>query len=171
MILTTLLFVGAEYTKIFVKLHLKNNLGGFQWVLMAVYGATQLGGKEHFLAELVNAVTAESLPLVVGSDFNIIRNPSEKNNNMFNGRWPALFNAYIESLNLRELEFSGLRLTWASSALVLTYEKLDSPQTGNKNSPSLRLRPYVEKSQITHHYCLILVMLLIEEIARISRLN
>ena len=36
-----------------------------------------------------------------------------------------MFNACIETLNLRELALSGRRFTWASSAEVPTYEKLD----------------------------------------------
>lgn len=36
-----------------------------------------------------------------------------------------LFNACIESLNLREIELSGCRFTRANSATIPTYEKLD----------------------------------------------
>jgi hypothetical protein len=63
---------------------------------MAVYGAAQAEHKDCFLAEFVNACSTESLPLMVGGDFNIIRNPSEKNNDRFSAKWPALFNACIE---------------------------------------------------------------------------
>jgi hypothetical protein len=36
-----------------------------------------------------------------------------------------LFNAIIESLNLRELELTGRKYTWTNYAEVPTYEKLD----------------------------------------------
>jgi len=36
-----------------------------------------------------------------------------------------LFNACIESLNLRELELSGRKFTWANSAKCPTFERLD----------------------------------------------
>ena len=36
-----------------------------------------------------------------------------------------MFNAIIESLNLRELELTGRKYTWANYAEVPTYEKLD----------------------------------------------
>jgi len=62
---------------------------------------------------------------MVGGDFNIIRNPSEKNNDRYNSRWPLLFNACIETLNLRELELSGRKFTWANSAEHPTFERLD----------------------------------------------
>jgi hypothetical protein len=45
---------------------------------MAAYGVAQPEEKDRFLAEWVNACSEESLPLMVGGDFNIIRNLSEK---------------------------------------------------------------------------------------------
>ena len=73
----------------------------------------------------MQACIKEKLPIVLGGDFNIIRNPSEKNNNRFNDRWPFLFNAVIDSLDLRELELSGRKFTWANSLKTPTFEKLD----------------------------------------------
>ena len=109
----------------FVKFIVKNKCDGFRWVLMAVYGAAQPEHKDSVLAEFVNTCSSETLPLVVGGDFNIIRSPEEKNNDRFDSRWSLLFNACIETLNLRELALSGRRFTWVSSAEVPTYEKLD----------------------------------------------
>lgn len=61
-----------------IKVHLKNKSDGFRWVLMAVYGAAQPEHKDRFLAEFVSASSNEIIPMMVGGDFNIIRNPSEK---------------------------------------------------------------------------------------------
>src|SRR5207244_12052797 len=58
-------------------------------------------------------------------DFNIMRHSKEKNNNRFNDRWPFLFNAVIDSFDLREIELSGRQFTWANSLSKPTYEKLD----------------------------------------------
>jgi hypothetical protein len=66
------------FGEFFIKLHLKNKDDSFRWVLMAMYGVAQPEDKDRFLAEWVNACSEESLPLMVGGDFNIIRNPSEK---------------------------------------------------------------------------------------------
>jgi hypothetical protein len=63
--------------------------------------------------------------LCIGGDFNIIRNSSEKNNDRFDERLPLLFNTVIDSLDLREIEMSGRRFTWANSWRVPTYEMLD----------------------------------------------
>lgn len=92
---------------------------------MAVYGAAQPEFKEAFLAELVQMCAKENLPLVLGGDFNIIRNPQEKNNDRYDDRWPFLFNAIIDSLNLRELKLSNRKYTWANSRETPTYETLD----------------------------------------------
>jgi len=49
----------------------------------------------------------------------------KKNNDKYDHRWPFLFNAIIDGLNLRELEMSGRKYTWANSLEKPTYEKLD----------------------------------------------
>ena len=93
---------------------------------MAVYGALQLELKPDFLADLVRICGSEQLPILVGGgDFNIMRRKEEKNNNNFDGRWSFMFNTTIESLDLREIELSGRKFTWANSLPVPTFEKLD----------------------------------------------
>jgi hypothetical protein len=67
----------------------------------------------------------ESLPILIGGDFNILRSHKENNNSSYNDRWPFLFNAVIDGLNLRELEMSGWKFTWTNHLQNLTYEKLD----------------------------------------------
>jgi hypothetical protein len=109
-----------------IKFILKNKTDGYLWALLSVYGAAQEEHKEHFLSELVRACTScGDLPFIVGGYFNIIRNPFEKNNSRYENKWPLLFNAIIETLNLKELEMSGRKCTWANYAEVPTYEKLD----------------------------------------------
>jgi hypothetical protein len=61
-----------------VKFRLRNRSDDFHWVLVAVYGAAQPEFKEAFLTELVQACNKENKPILLGGDFNIIRNPSEK---------------------------------------------------------------------------------------------
>jgi endonuclease/exonuclease/phosphatase family metal-dependent hydrolase len=62
---------------------------------------------------------------LIGGDFNIIRNRPEKNNDRYEDRWLFLFNAVINSLNLRELELSERQYTWTNNLQMPTYEKLD----------------------------------------------
>ena len=54
-----------------------------------------------------------------------LRHSKEKNNNRFNYRWPFLFNAVIDSFDLREIELTGRQFTWANSLPSTTFEKLD----------------------------------------------
>ena len=108
-----------------VKLHLISKEDKFEWSLVSVYGAAQDAQKSEFLAELVRICEDNPLPILVGGDFNIIRSKEEKNNDNFNERWPFIFNAIIESLDLRELVLSERQFTWASRRKVPTYEKLD----------------------------------------------
>ena len=87
---------------------------------MGPYGNLWSGStnrKGEFLAELVrDCSSCASSPFMVGGDFNIIRSPSEKNNNRYNDTWQRLFNAVIETLNLKEIEMSGRKFTWANYA-------------------------------------------------------
>jgi hypothetical protein len=83
-----------------VKFYLSSKSDGFEWSLVVVYGAAQDAKKGEFLAELVHFCEDDSLPMLVGGDFNIIRRREEKNNDNFDARWPFIFNAIIESLDL-----------------------------------------------------------------------
>jgi hypothetical protein len=76
-----------------------------------MYGAAQDAQKGEFLAELVRMCEDDSLPLLVGDNFNIIRRQEEKNNDSFNARWSFIFNAIIKSLDLRETVLSGRQFT------------------------------------------------------------
>jgi hypothetical protein len=91
---------------------------------VAVYGATQPDFKEVFLTELVQACSKVSLPPLIRVDFNII-NPSEKSNDRYDDRWPFLFNAIIDGLDLWEIEMPRRKYTWANSLSTPTYERLN----------------------------------------------
>jgi hypothetical protein len=80
--------------------------------LVPVYGAAQDEKNPEFLSKLVCTCDNETLPLLIGGYFNIIQHKEEKNNNNFNTRWPFLFNAIIESLDLREIALSGRQFTF-----------------------------------------------------------
>ena len=96
---------------------------------MAVYGVAQPELKPDFLADLVRICGEERLPILVRGDFNIIMRRGEKNNDNYYGRWSFMFNAIIESLNLREIDLTGRQFTWANSLPNPTYDKLDTVLT------------------------------------------
>jgi len=104
---------------------MRNKVDGFQWNLIAVYGAAQVEHKESILTKIVQCCQNETIPLLMGGDFNLIRGPNEKNNDRYDDRRPSLFNAVISSLDIREIELSGRKFTWAHSLPEPTYERLD----------------------------------------------
>jgi hypothetical protein len=63
--------------------------------------------------------------MMLGGDFNILRNREEKNSDNYNPRWPFIFNAIIESLDLREIVLSGRQFIWANRRDTPTFEKSD----------------------------------------------
>jgi hypothetical protein len=63
--------------------------------------------------------------MLVAGDFSILRKPEENSSDNFYPRWLFMFNAIIESLNLREIVLSGRQYTWANRRVIPTYEKLD----------------------------------------------
>jgi len=109
----------------FTKFKLRQKEDDFKFFLLSIYGPAQLEHKSLFLSELVRVCSNETLPIIMGGDFNIIRSLSEKNNANYSDRWPFLFNAVIDSLNLRELELTGRKFTWANNLHNQTFEKLD----------------------------------------------
>lgn len=88
--------IGIEEGDFYVKFRLRNKKDNFKWVLVTIYGVAQPEFKEVFLIELVHVCSKENLPIVLGGDFNIIKNSSEKNNVRYDNRWPFLFNAIID---------------------------------------------------------------------------
>jgi hypothetical protein len=109
----------------YIKFHLCNKVDEYKWALVVIYGSAQDELKESFLAELVNICSHESLPLLVGGDYKILRNLLEKNNDHYHARWSFLFNAVIDGLNLKEIQLSGRKYTWANNLANPTFEKLD----------------------------------------------
>ena len=85
----------------FVKFTLRCKSDGSKFVLYTVYGLAQYQSKEAFLVELANTCSKESLPYLIGGDFNIMRKPEDKSSGVFDPKWPNLFNAVIESLELK----------------------------------------------------------------------
>ena len=108
-----------------IKLHIHNKADHFTWSLVTIFGATQNEHKPDFLHELVNIAKHNPHPIIIGGDFNLLRFPHEKSRGRFDNHWPFLFNAVIDSLDLREISMVGRQFTWANSLLEPTYEKLD----------------------------------------------
>jgi hypothetical protein len=109
-----------------IKLIIRNKADDFIWSLVVVYGAAQDNFKAEFLHELVNLAKDNPHPILIGGDFKLLRFQYEKSKGHFDSYWPFLFNAIIDSLDLREVSMAGRQLfTKANSLPDPTYEKLD----------------------------------------------
>ena len=138
-----------------IKFHLRSLRDGFEWALVPVYGASQDERKSEFLSELVRMGSTESLPMLVGGDFNSLRKKEGKNNDNFNPRWPFLFNAIIQSLDLREIDLSGRQFTWDNRRDTPTFEKLDRVLTSvewEQKFPLVTVRTLTRTGRITHPF-------------------
>jgi hypothetical protein len=113
---------GGDYH---IKLHIRNRVDNFMWSLVAVYGAAQDEFKADFLCEMVNLAKDNPYPILIRGDFNLLRFRHEKSKGRFDDHWPFLFNAVIDSLDLREVTMIGRQFTWANSLPDPTYEKFD----------------------------------------------
>jgi hypothetical protein len=90
-----------------INLTIRNKADNFIWSLVVVYGAAQDEFKADFLRELVNLAKDNPHPILIDGDFNLLRFRHEKSKGRFDGHWPFLFNAVIDSLDLREVSMTG----------------------------------------------------------------
>jgi hypothetical protein len=74
-----------------------------KWNLQVVYGAAHEENKPTFLTELAHFYSANTEPLLIGGDFNLIRYANERNTNNRVHRHSGMFNTLIHLYELREL--------------------------------------------------------------------
>jgi endonuclease/exonuclease/phosphatase family metal-dependent hydrolase len=96
-----------------------------KWCLVIVYGAAQDDEKDDFLTDLGDICSDQSLPLLIGGDFNLLRGANEKNKALKRSRWNDMFNYIINTCEMREIDMSGGQFTWSNNQTVPTLEKLD----------------------------------------------
>lgn len=81
----------------FLRIKVRDKKSLLEFHLVCVYGPAQDDGKEDFLQELAVVCSNQSLPLMIGGDFNIMRFSTEKNKNLKNSKWIDMFNAVINT--------------------------------------------------------------------------
>ena len=72
--------VHSELGEYFVRIIVYERMAKFHWNLIYVYADAQSDGTTSFLAELARVHQDNSIPCLVGGDFNIIRKSDEKTN-------------------------------------------------------------------------------------------
>ncbi|XP_073354828.1 uncharacterized protein [Aegilops tauschii subsp. strangulata] len=97
----------------------------FKWEVIIVYGTADHSRSASFLEEIHRKVTAATLPVVVGGDFNLRRFAEDKSNSHVNFARMQMFNDCIADLGLRELDRVGARFTWTNRQASPTQSVLD----------------------------------------------
>jgi hypothetical protein len=90
-----------------------------------VYGPAQHEFSQNFLLEHSEKIMLSNLPIMVGSDFNLIRFPYKKSTGVANRTLMDLFNCFIADMNLIEIHRIGPKFTWTNKQEVPIMEVLD----------------------------------------------
>jgi hypothetical protein len=96
---------------------------GFSWKFIVVYGPAYDEQKASFLVGLEDVMSSWKGPLLIGSDFNLVRFVSDKSNVLINHRWADCFNEWVDKWALVELNASNKRFTWTNNQDNLIYAK------------------------------------------------
>lgn len=88
-------------------LSVKSKEDGFSWGIINVYGLVQVDLKPEFLRELMEIILSLEIPIIVGGDFNLVRNSSEKYTDNVNSSLVNLFNQFASDTGLREIHRHG----------------------------------------------------------------
>jgi exonuclease III len=86
---------------------LKVRQSGFIWGAINVYGPVQIELKPDFLRDLMDVIMATEVPLIVGGDFNLVREAAEKSTGNVNESLVQLFNQFVDDVSLREMHRQG----------------------------------------------------------------
>lgn len=120
--------VAIDEEDFYVMVLLKNKCDGFKFSVYVVYDPAQQHDKEAFLVEMAHVCSHETLPYIIGGDFNIMRHRDEESIDNFDSKWPNIFNSVIEALDLREIIMTRHQYTWAGLGDDPTFVKLDKVQ-------------------------------------------
>jgi exonuclease III len=102
-----------------------SNSDDTQFVLTNVYAPCEQAERSEFFSEIKDLQPTAATPWALAGDFNIYRYASEKNNNNIN--WAAMdeFNAWINELELMDVDIANTKFTWSNKRRQPTLVKLD----------------------------------------------
>ncbi|WVZ90605.1 hypothetical protein U9M48_036890 [Paspalum notatum var. saurae] len=86
----------------------RNRCSNFRWAVIIVYGPAQhCCFSELILEEIYSICDKETLPVVLGGDFNLIREVKEKSSFKGDHKYIDMFNRFIARFQLREVTRGG----------------------------------------------------------------
>ena len=100
--------------RFFVSIGIRNKSSNFRWEVMVVYDPANHEFSKIFLEELDSKCKRTTLPLVMGGDFNLIRDAGHKNSSNLNFSLMNTFNEFISDNKLFEIKRGGARFTWTN---------------------------------------------------------
>jgi len=100
-------------------------MSDFTFAVTNVYGPAVHTNAAEFLNSLQHIPERTNHAWVIAGDFNLIRWPSDKNNDAFNHTLSSLFNQTVDALALDELPLLDRRFTWSNGREEPTLERLD----------------------------------------------
>jgi hypothetical protein len=108
-----------------IKAVIRDRVSIFRWCVITVYGPANHQLSKEFLDELSDICRNEALPIILGGDFNLRREVSEKNSLLYDHKLMDSFNDFIRKFNLREIPMGGLKFTWTNNQVNPVLVKLD----------------------------------------------
>ncbi|XP_078153720.1 uncharacterized protein LOC144548883 [Carex rostrata] len=90
-----------------------------------VYGLSSPAGKSDFFMELQNLKPKDTIPWLIGGDFNVTLDPSDRNTTTQDWRWPTAFVDLISNLEVQNIQMSGRKCTWDNTRDQPSMAKLD----------------------------------------------
>lgn len=104
---------------------MKNKIDNFRWKVVVVYGSAYEEHKQEFLDELTNVSSSSSIPMLIGGDFNMVRETADRSAGNINTNWTNKFNDWVNSSALMELKIANRQFTWCNNQTNRIMAELD----------------------------------------------
>lgn len=109
----------------FMGIQVRNRCSNFRFWVVDVYGPAQHDLSGTFITELSDFCAAVSVPMILGGDFNLIRDDKDRNVGHGDPKLMDLFNDFIGNFQLREIHMGGAKYTWSNKQQDPILVKLD----------------------------------------------
>lgn len=108
-----------------ISIKFSSTLSDNEWILTTVYGPCTLDGKREFTQWLKNIQMLDGVDWLLIGDFNLIREPTNRNKLGGNYSEMFIFNEAISALGLLEIPLKSKRFTWTNKQRIPLLERLD----------------------------------------------